>query len=298
MSGIKKYVGIVGCFLILQVPLSALPIGNPSEASLLQEGLCLKGYADCDPSAYLCWCDCWSLRLGFYGDYVFDRYMEVNQRHNESHIRQFQLFTNASYLALNFFDTVDLFATLGASKFSISTPATAFYLDGDNTNLISNIDSEWYFSWSLGARMTLWECRGFALGAEAQYFRSRPNINYFQLEGYAPLYLENSRTNYREYQLGLGGAYTIYLAGCSTFVVPYFGIKWAHADVNMGDFSIPTEIGISSSPVVYELYNLESENKFGVALGTTLVGCKRWSITAEGRFSDELALFINSQIRF
>ncbi len=55
----------------------ALPIGNPSEASLCTQGVFFGGSNcnTCDPC--FCWFDAWSLRLGYYGDFVFNRNLRL-----------------------------------------------------------------------------------------------------------------------------------------------------------------------------------------------------------------------------
>ncbi len=279
--------------LLLSVAeVSALPVGNPLDATWLCDGLFWEGNCcdPCDPS--LRWCDAWSIRFGFYGDYVFNRYMEVNQRHQDSDIRDTKIYTNAAYAAFNLYNRFEIFGTLGKSQIHIETPGSAFFLSDTRTNLLTTIDSEWYLSWSVGARATLWECGCFGVGAEAQYFRTSPHLKYFDLQIIEPFYLDNARVGYREYQAGLGATYTIPIAGCATFVVPYVAVKWAHATLNMGDFRL------SILTANFELYDLESKHSTGAAIGITLVGCQRWSFTAEARFGDELALHINSQVRF
>ncbi len=64
----------------------ALPVGNPSDASLLYDGLIWEGHcADmCDPC--VTWCDAFSVRIGFYGDYVFNRHMQVDTIEDQSDI--------------------------------------------------------------------------------------------------------------------------------------------------------------------------------------------------------------------
>lgn len=281
----------ISAVLISVTKLVALPIGNPLDASWIEEGIIWAGpcYCDvCDPC--VTWCDALSARFGFYGDYVFDRYLEIDRGRDDSNLRRSEIFTNAAYFAANLYHRFDLFATVGQSKLRIETPASA-WVALNYTNLDSVMETEWYFSWSLGARATIWECRCFGLGAEFQYFASNPHMNYFQIDSEAPFYFDNARIRYREYQLGVGATYTIPLS-CSSFVVPYVGVKFAHAYVDLGDFRFVV------SNVTYELYDLENETTTGVALGTTIVGCQEWSLTAEIRFIDELALHINSQLRF
>lgn len=272
---------------------SALPLGNPLDASWLTQGLCWEGHCHndfCDPCTN--WCDSWSIRAGFYGDYVFNRYLEVDGNYDPD-IRNAELWTNAFYAAFNLYDRFDLFITLGQSKFRLDTPGSAFFITGTRNNALVSIESDSSFSWSIGGRATLWECGCFGFGIEAQYFRFRPDLNFFEFAGTDPIYLDHSRMNYREYQVGIGATYTIPITcGWAAFVVPYVGVKWAHARVDFGDYRL--DIGGN----IYQLENLENRHSCGGVIGITLVGCRKWSFTAEGRYADELALHINSQVRF
>src|ERR1700722_316394 len=127
----------------------ALPVGNPSDASLLCDGLIWEGHCGdpCDPC--LTWCDAFSFRLGFYGDYVFNRHLKVNHNDGNNNIEHTKIFTNAAFLAANFWDRFDVFATLGATNIGIDTNLSAFdFITGPRIEVETNT----HFSWSVGVR--------------------------------------------------------------------------------------------------------------------------------------------------
>ena len=148
-----------------------LPIGNPSEASLYPNGLwwgsaCCKPYDPC-----FSWCEALSLRLGFYGDYVFNRHMQIySGGHSQSDIDRTEIYTNAGLLVLNICNWIDIFSTLGASDFKLFTDGGAF----SNNSTVIQLDWDTTWSWSVGGRATIWECDCFSVGVEGQYFRSTP----------------------------------------------------------------------------------------------------------------------------
>lgn len=140
--------------------LQALPVGNPAEPSLMIDGILWEGFGGdpCDPCTT--WCDAVSLRLGYYGDYVFDRVLktDVNKdfemgkaptvgdvaglqtdpttttpRPNPAYGKHFQdaeMFTNAAFMALNIWDRFDVFCTLGATNGYLKGNSAAFNLVG------------------------------------------------------------------------------------------------------------------------------------------------------------------------
>lgn len=264
----------------------ALPIGNPIQASIIRDGTFWEGCCGdfCDPC--LSWWEAWSFRVGFYGDYVFNYHMEVDRSGDDSTIHDTEIYTNAAYFALNLWDRLDVFTTLGASHIYITSPRSAF---GNANNNWGFIDTETNFSWSVGLRGTLWECGCFGLGIEGQYFYTRPNINFVRSENGDPDYLSEEHLKLQEWQIGIGAAYQIYIASTTAFI-PYMGVKWSHVWIDMHNFH-STQAGMT-------LFDLESERGFGYAIGVTLLGCSKVSVTVEGRFINEKAVYVDGQFRF
>ena len=138
--------------------LQALPVGNPAEPSLMIDGILWEGFGGdpCDPCTT--WCDAVSLRLGYYGDYVFDRVLKTDvakmfdmgaaptdptgngtsptqttPRENPAYGKHFQdaeMFTNAAFIALNIWDRFDVFCTLGATNGYLKGNSASFNLVG------------------------------------------------------------------------------------------------------------------------------------------------------------------------
>ncbi len=133
----------------------ALPLGNPSEASLLCDGLFIEGpcYDFCQPG--VSWFDAFSVRFGYYGDFVFNRHLEVDDHDIGDDIEETEIFTNAGYIAFNFFDTADIFVTFGGTNFFIHANAANF--GGPNGNRFV-LEPETEFPWSFGGRVTFWRC--------------------------------------------------------------------------------------------------------------------------------------------
>lgn len=254
----------------------ALPVGNPADASLLCNGIFLdKGCDDgaCGPN----WCQALSFRFGFYGDYVYNRYLQIVAP-TRNQIERSRLYTNAAYLALNGWNRLDLFASLGQSKATFSGNAESFGAPLPGQVLM--VESRPSFSWSLGGRLTLWECRCFLLGVEGQYFRTQPPIQSVIIGGGNSLAIyPNFATRYREWQVGGGVAYR------TSLIVPYAALKYSrtrfHVDNMMGT-------GV----------NITNRKHWGYELGATIVVCDAVSITTAGRFADEIAFHVNGQIRF
>lgn len=273
----------------------ALPLMNPSEASLLCDGVFWEGHCGdlCDPC--LTWCDAFSVRFGFYGDYEFNRYMIVDgSNSSRAAVDVTSIYTNAAYFAANFWDRFDLFWTLGTSNFSLDADASVFNGTGatgntPGTSRISLIGDE-DFSWSIGARGTIWECGCTSFGIEFQWFQFRQKIKSLIQDATTTASPTKTSTvlTYQDWQIGLGVSHRINL------LVPYIGLTFGTAQAKFGD----TLLRASSNGDLFRLNSLKSDKVVGFAVGTSLVDCEKMSLTAEVDLARETAAFVNGQFRF
>lgn len=257
----------------------ALPIGNPTEASLFKTGIlfCGNDWNYCDPS--LCWYDRFSLRVGYAGDFVHNRRLEAAK--TDENIRQTQMWTNAGYIAINYCNRWDLFSTIGATHFLLNSTQKPFLASGSR---LTRIKTETAASLSLGLRGTLWEVGCLGFGGELQYFHTAPKISSFQIVDEASL-ASGKRFNYSEWQGSLGVNYRIEV--CPIAAVPYAAVSWSRAWVSLDD-RLASEIFLP---------NLNSQRGFGYAVGLTLLGVGKFGLTLEKRFVSEDAFYIQAQVR-
>lgn len=251
----------------------ALPVGNPSEGSLFANRSCSN---------------VWSVRLGFSGDYVFNRHM-MGDTSGGGSIHQTTIDTNSGYLALNICDRVDLFTRLGASQIEVKAEGTAIGLE---ERVGSEFQFSTEFSWSIGARATIWECRCLSFGLEGEYFQTNPDVTLYvdNVDAYIPI--NGFSSKYREWQAGLGASYS-FKTRCPTFaMVPYLAVKFSGSKLDLGG------LRIFSSGSRGTTIDIKNAKNIGYAVGTSITLCDRFSVTIEGRFADETALYINSQFSF
>ncbi len=260
----------------------ALPVGNPSEASLFTNGIWWDSNG-CNPCC--CWCDALSLRIGFYGDYVFNRHMRGNKE-----IKDTEIFTNAGYLALNICDRVDVFTTLGATHLFVRTNVSSF----SNASFIGDFEFSTDFSWSLGTRATLWERNCFAVGLEGQYFRTTNRLDHFinGSDGTLTYFDEDNNFHYHEWQAGLGVSYRFITYASTIAMVPYLAVKWSQSELMLNHFTFTDDVA------TYTLHKFRSKKHWGLALGMSLTLCNMIGVTVEGRWADEKAVSVNGQFRF
>ncbi len=282
--------------------LQALPLGNPWEASLFCDG---QGIFCVDQECCgLINCDKMKMRLGFYGDYVFNRKIEVRKKGNPD-LDKTEIFTNAGLINVNVCDRFDFFATLGGTSFHVSSPESSFLHTGNTFNVNLDIRFNTAFSWSVGARGTLYNCGNFGIGSEIQYFFSNPHITslYAPMDGaqLTTYPIDNLNMRYNELQVGLGISYNICLSdGFNS--LPYFGVAWSHARGRFGNaedriLSLDAD-GVAQGTGNVKFSDWVNQRYWGFVLGMTLVGSERFNLGIEGRSSSEKALYFNSTIRF
>jgi major outer membrane protein len=283
------------CFLLLSfVSMSsanALPVANPIDASLYKNGVwtCRSICEPCDPN-FSCY-DAFSLRVGFWGDYVFNRNMEekIPGSNNQGNVETFTIIKNQAVMTLNWCNWLDVYGLVGAANFELLSPYNS--TNTGNPELFTVL-SNTALSYGGGARATLWECGNFGVGLEGQYFGFQPTIdNFVAFTRRTVNYLISDRdSKYNEWQVGLGAAYQIH-AHVVDFI-PYAAIKFAGASLKLDHPQMVSDFSFLGIP------DLQNSRTVGYAIGTTVTFCDKGGMTVEGRFADETALFVNGQIRF
>lgn len=280
---------ILTLFALLLIPLSAkaLPVGNPWDASLLWNGVFWNRDNDpygCYDPYYEC-LDFFSIRVGFYGDYVFNRKTEIDARQRDDDIRETRIYTNGGFLALNLFHIADIYGVIGSTKLTFETPEVAF---GETENHIYYLQTDANISYTAGARVTLLELGcNLGIGVDGKYFYTRPRVNSGRREGDVVEYF-SEHIHYHEWQVSLGAAYRVPIS-CTISVVPYAAVQWAHAKIHFDN--------LTTADGSHVFRDQEPQHDFGYALGLTMVGWDRWSATVEGRFINEFAFYLNIQFQ-
>lgn len=255
-------------FFLFAHALHALPVGNPAEIKLAP---CTS---EC-PSFLSC-------SVGFYGDYVFNRHLQTVRG---KVIDTTKLFTNAGYVAVNFFDRWTIFSTLGVTNLSLNTSLGAF--NAIDPHPLFEIETESAFSYSIGGRGALFCYKKFWFGLSGRYFSTEPNVKRFYIASGAVSYPGDAvRTHYSEWQVAGGVSYRY-----NEYFIPYAAVKYAHAfwKLNNGNLFI-----IEDNTNTH-LFNMKNHKHWGYAIGLTL--CPLCSdvlaVIAEARFGDEKAFHIN-----
>lgn len=272
--------------LLWATQLAALPMGNPADPELYTTGI-VPG----NPCNLFNWREAGTVRVGFYGDYVFNAHLEVDSNGTiAKQIRDTRIMTNAGMLIFNAFRFVDVYGTLGTSTMSIQTNGTTF----STRNRVLDVMFEPSVTWSIGGRGILYRYKALTFGASAQYQVFHPKVLSFIDQGSGDVHYPNSGERFTShwYQAGIG---VTAKAGTKDFqLLPYWGFTVSLSQVK---FRQQQEL-FPNIGTIYTLYSLTSTKVYGQSVGMTALVKEKVSVNFEGHFGIERAMSCNGQINF
>lgn len=259
----------------------ALPVGNPADASFYSQG-----FSPWSPY-FLCQ---WSLRFGFWGDYVYNKYMKGGKREDIDIVQNFSVMTSQGSITLNWARVWDFFILVGNSRFNQET--TFFNISDDIKELVS-IHYPAFTSWGIGGRGTVWNYHGLSIGLEGEYFEARPRVNSFTTfaDGVVHYPRSPNQSKYVEWQIGVGPSYTI-RSWEGVDLIPYAAYKYSRAKLDQKNYAYEAH----GKTLVQE--DLDSAKRNGYAVGATMTFASTAGATIEGRFGNEQAVFVSAEIQF
>lgn len=285
----------------------ALPVYNPAQPELLQDGFFTPGY-----EVFFCEADCWALELGYRGDFVSDRKM---RHRNLGHLLSFhkpvskvQSTTNAGQITLNLWNRIEVYGWFGANQIDFETQVNYLSLVAHTpaTGLINLFGrSTEGYAWGVGVRGVLWHCGYTVIGIDAQYSHRRHTLQSLTLDGRPiqvgdfvsvenelPLDPGDFHSRNRDWQVSLGIAHRV----CR--LVPYAAVVYSAARHHFAGPQFRAFPIVAGQGVYDPDLKLVNRNCVGIAVGATFVTAEQMQVTVEGRFIDERALTITSDIRF
>ena len=241
--------------------------GNPSFPELPEKGLWIRE-------------DAWyGFKVGYQGDYVFDRRMEVENKQSSirKRVEELQFFKNQGELVFNILNRFECYAGLGGMKAKLcQDPVKGVRLD---------VHTSTGFSIEAGARVMMITWKELVLGADGKYLYSNLPVDRFKQNG-----LERKSggdLHYDEWQVGVG------LSRRFGFFIPYAGVSYAVAHAELRN--IPSDDRFSFTP---ESEDLENRDKFNLLIGAGISTWNTLVFNLELRIIGEIALGGSLDFRF
>ena len=256
----------IAAALFIPATITATYFSNPAEPALQTDGL-MKS-----PPSWYC------LRAGYMSDHLY------RQRFNEEfHIAgtpnpssYAKLITDAATITLNFNNWLDINMLLGSSQMLID----------------HDVYTKRQFAWGVGGKFLIFHNESIFVGLDLKYFESNQKPIYLVSSGYAYNIVSDFKMNYYEEQAALGVAYR------TRMICPYLYVSYLYSKIEpnpcIAVVQMPTydATGESYSTSVID------RRRWGMAVGATIIGGTKGSITLESRFFNQNAINVSGEVRF
>lgn len=241
-------------------------IGNPGQPSLLECSIV---------RANASW---WSFRVGYLDDWVY--HQKCQDEFDFEDVTETQtvlkLSTYAALLTVNFNDIVDLYGLVGSSRMQLD----------------HEIFTKRALGWGIGTKCVLFKKGDFFLGTDLKYFETSQKPRYFVVNGLPYNIVSNYRLKYHEVQAALGVCYRAWI------FAPYVNATFIYAHIEPEPAVLLVRLPDDNKLEDSQTKSIVGQNKWGIALGLTLVDCKKMSLSCEWRGINQNAIDINGEIRF
>lgn len=223
--------------------------------------------------------ECWfGFKLGFQNDYVLDKSLKVANKKSAEKIEVFNYYLQQGLLTFNFIDRFEVYGSLGSMKFRI---------EPRNSGTIRQVyDTKNQFSWGFGARGILFEFSNAVLGLDFKYQGCSPSLQSIISNGVPRASTGRAYLRYREWQIGLGLAYALDMFS------PYIGAIYNQSTAHYK--RLPADL----LPNHKKYFSVNSQKKFGMAVGATFSTGKIFELDLEARMINETAVSAAANVRF
>lgn len=245
-----------------------------------------------------------SVRYGYYGDFIYQKRMQISDRDVSefgSQIDQSSFYTNGGFATLSFFNRVDFSVGIGATSFEIQTPGNSFSTTvRQSVDLYPLVEIHGHpsTSWFLSGNWAVYSTNCMAMGVSGMYFKSNPRMNRALVliggDMSSQTYMDNKpQVDLIAWQGAGSISWWLPLSNTNTSgFSPYISYRYSEMSVNFHKKVISTGV------VEATFSKIEQVRNAGVSLGVTILANDCASVTIEGRWHDEQALHVDTQIRF
>lgn len=231
----------------------ALYQGNPALPKCPEEGFYIAKEASL------------GLRLGYEGDFVWDRKMT-------NRTDKFEILENFGTLTATLFDRLDLYASAGGLSAEIRQQRPGTGLE---------FNSHTGAAWKVGARGVLYQYGNTFVSLQAAYLQTHASLKEIALNG-TPLERKGGSLFYRELGASLGVAHKI------AIFIPYIGVEGSYAAARLKNLR----------SIEKKRIEMHSRSPVGLLLGCGFSPGVKVIVNLEVRLVDEKAVTLAGDIKF
>ncbi len=247
--------------------LHGAPVNNPMNPEIIEEGFFIT------PASWL------NFRIGYEGNFISDGRME-KKTGTEGKVDNFEQDVNSGSFTLNMQSRLDIFTVLGASRIK-----TDWRFKESSISRRIELETNYRFSWVIGARAILFEWGNTALGVGGRYSKTKPSLSWLTKDG-VPQEVGRPKVSYKDWQADMGLSHRI------DIFIPYIGVKYSNTRAKLRNMGL---IVASDNSMFMHMRN---RDHFGVYAGCSLSNAKYFLFNVEARLIDEEAITVSGEIKF
>lgn len=247
----------------LAYPILSGNVGNPV---LFQKGVITAGDT---------W---WGLRLGYMGDWVYSQKYRQEFCIGEctTTATTMQMYTNAGVITWSILGRLELYGLLGASRMQIDEEAF----------------SKTRFGWGVGAKCVALKWGYLLVGFDGKYYESSQKPLYFVCDNLAYNLVSPYALLYKEWQGGIGISLDFGVFS------PYANATYIHSRIGPNPPVALVRVPMMDLDVDIHSTSVVSSQKWGLAVGATLIDSKCATLSFEWRGINQNSLDVTGEIRF
>jgi hypothetical protein len=241
-------------------------VGNPGQPALQLEGIAIECPQYC------------SFRVSYLDDYIFrqschDEFLVDGVEISETKMK---LSTYAAMLTLNLVDRLDFYGILGSTQMQID----------------QEIFTKRRFAWGAGGKIVIFKLPKFKIGLDAKYFQTKQRPTFLISDHLAYNVISNFALNYQEIQVALG------MTGQVSIFAPYINATYLIAKLTPEPRYLVVRFPDENLSVEIPSTAIIGGNRWGMALGLTLIDQSKASLAVEWRTFNQDAIDVNLEVRF
>lgn len=252
-------------FFFATAPLFSFVIGNPAQPSLNPVGLVTAEGRS------------FSFRAAYLDDYVYTQHFIGQFSPNlDQKPPVAQCSTNAALLTFNLLQRVDLYGIVGSSQMQID----------------EEVFGQRELAWGIGTKVVMYRSHSLCIGCDFKYFETE-QTPLFLVSGGFPLDVTTQfNLRYTEYQGAIGMSYQ------TSFICPYIQGTYLSAKLEPTPHVFLVKIPGSEDQMDASISSFIGRNRWGMAVGATLVMGEKGTLAIETRFFNQNAIDASLELRF
>ena len=245
---------------------SATYFSNPAQPALQNDGL-LKS-----PPSWYC------LRVGYMTDQLYrERFNEefhIDGTANPSYYAKLK--TDAATVTLNFKNWLDINMLIGSAQMLIDR----------------DVFTKRQFAWGVGSKLLIYHNQSIFVGLDLKYFESAQKPVYLVSQAYAYNVISDFKMNFCDEQAALGLGYL------NKMICPYLYVSYLYTKIDPKPYFVVIQMPIDDGTAQSYSSSVINKKRWGMALGATILGGAKGSVTLESRFFNQNAINVSGEVRF